>query len=113
MNAHIRTGSAMEAWLPVIHEANRVDAIFGRPESTGPWWAGGTVEEYEHARVLHRGDGSVSITSKTEHGERVLRQVGLILGIQVGPLVDQVPPGGGSIRDYEDEDHGGWTRDQG
>lgn len=63
-------------WLGVIHAANRIDPdLFGEPESTGPWWAGGYVEEYAHARVLHRDDDTVSIHGKTDHGEAVLAQV--------------------------------------
>lgn len=70
-------------WMKVIHEANRLadDKMFGRPTFLGEWWAGGSVEEYPDARVLHRGDGTVSIVSKTTHGSDVLRQVAKNLGI--------------------------------
>ena len=72
-------------WLRVIWAANDVEpgtfgASFldsGGPSSdtaSGDWWAGGYSEEYEHARVIHRGDGSTSIVAKTEHGESVLAQ---------------------------------------
>lgn len=61
------------AWLDVIHAANRISpGMFGAPYETGPWWAGGSVEEYPDARVLHRGDGSVSVVSKTDKGAAVL-----------------------------------------
>jgi hypothetical protein len=67
-------------WLTLIHEVNRIAAeegrerIFGAPESTGDWWAGGYVEEYPDARVLHREDESVSVTSKSNLGARLIRQ---------------------------------------
>lgn len=62
-------------WLAVIHKANRISpGMFGTPTSIGPWWAGGSCEEYPDARVLHRGDGSVSIVAKTEHGAVVLAE---------------------------------------
>ena len=79
--AHFRSnGKAYDAngkhtgpgeWLTVIHTANRIakdegqEPLFDSPESTGDWWAGGYVEEYPEARVLHRDDESVSVTSKT------------------------------------------------
>jgi hypothetical protein len=64
-------------WLKVIHTANRLageDVIFGEPESMGAWWAGGFVEEYPDARVLHRTDGSVSVLSKTPRGDDLIRR---------------------------------------
>lgn len=68
-------------WLEVIWDANDIDpTFFGAPEIE-EWWAGGTVEEYEHARVLHRTDPSVSILSKTEYGDKILRQVAEKRGI--------------------------------
>lgn len=69
-------------WLNVIHEANRIAPdTFGEPLSTGDWWAGGYVEEYEDARVLHRPDDSTSIISKTDHGATVLAEAAAHLGI--------------------------------
>jgi hypothetical protein len=63
-------------WLEAIKTANGIDPeMFRAPEHTGPWWAGGSVEEYPHARVIHRDDDSVSIVPKTDHGADVLRQV--------------------------------------
>lgn len=65
-------------WLRLIHEANRVckdhglEPLFDSPESSGDWWAGGYVEEYPDARVLHRDDESVSVVSKTPLGAQVL-----------------------------------------
>lgn len=73
-------------WLTVIHKANEIvvnETFFGRPVWHGDWWAGGTVEEYPDARVLHRGDGSVSIVSKTVFGDFVLRRAAAALGIHV------------------------------
>lgn len=82
--AHFRSaGKAYDAngkhtgpgeWLTVIREANGLakdeggEIIFDSPESTGDWWAGGYVEEYPDARVLHRDDESVSVISKTPRG---------------------------------------------
>lgn len=88
--AHFRSnGKAYDAqgkhvgpgeWLTVIHEANRIaqeeglEMVFGTPDSSGDWWAGGYVEEYKDARVLHREDESVSVVSKTDLGARLIRQ---------------------------------------
>lgn len=72
-------------WLGVIWEANRIDPdMFGAPLRTGPWWAGGSVEEYADARVLHRTDGSVSIVSLTDRGAAILAQAAARLGIEAG-----------------------------
>lgn len=71
-------------WLTVIHEANRLcieagrERMFDEPTSTGDWWAGGYVEEYPEARVLHRDRGpdgdysNVSIHGKTPEAEALL-----------------------------------------
>ena len=71
-------------WLTVIHEANRLrleagmEPMFDGPTSTGDWWAGGYVEEYPEARVLHRDRGpdgdytNVSIHGKTPEAEALL-----------------------------------------
>lgn len=60
-------------WLDFIHVANGVAPdMFGAAISRGPWWAGGSVEEYADARVLHREDGSVSVVSTTDRGRAVL-----------------------------------------
>lgn len=78
-----RDGEAGE-WLKVIWEANDIrPGTFLSPEHTGPWWAGGEVEEYPDARVIHRGDGTVSIVSKTDEGDRVLRAAAVNLGIHM------------------------------
>ena len=67
-------------WLTVIHTVNRLakadgfDAPFGTPDSTGKWWAGGYVEEYGHARVLHREDETVSVISKSDRGADLIRR---------------------------------------
>jgi hypothetical protein len=88
--AHIRTaaearnGQDYPEWQSVIWDANEIAPdTFGRPDHLGPWWAGGSVEEYPDARVLHRGDGSVSIVSKTEKGDEVLRAVAAKRGINL------------------------------
>jgi hypothetical protein len=89
---HIRTAAkAFDAagehigpgeWLHVVWEANRVRAdTFGTPDSTGPWWAGGGVEEYAVARIIHRDDDSVSIVGKTALGDWVLKTAADRLGI--------------------------------
>lgn len=92
--AHIRTdaedptGNYYPEWLQIIHDCNRLEPkFFGRPSYLGPWWAGGSVEEYEHARVLHREDPSVSIIAKTEHGDEVLRAVAAKRGIHVAETI--------------------------
>jgi len=80
-----RDGRAPE-WLQVIWESQAItdergtERVFGKPELS-EWWAGGTVEEYEHARVIHRIDPSVSIVSKTEYGHEVLVEAAKRLGI--------------------------------
>lgn len=90
--AHIRTAAKSinpddpwyPEWLQVIHAANDIDPeFFGEPDEIKEWWAGGTAEEYEHARVLHRTDPSVSIVSKTEYGDKILRQAAETLNINV------------------------------
>jgi hypothetical protein len=90
---HVRTpGKAYDSagkhtgpgpWLSVIHEANRITpGMFGEPDIS-PWWAGGEVEEYKDARVIHRPDGSVSVVSKTEHGAEVLATAAGTLKINI------------------------------
>lgn len=87
--AHIRTAAEGREgdnpeWLHVIWAANEISpGTFGEPELLGDWWAGGSVEEYADARVLHRGDGSVSIVSKTDKGDEVLRAAAAKLGINI------------------------------
>lgn len=82
-------------WLAVIHEANQITEeagerpMFAGPISSGPWWAGGFVEEYPDARAIvpdpERGrqvaEGAL-LVSKTERGARVLRQAAHALGIR-------------------------------
>lgn len=92
--AHIRTAAAdatgnyYPEWLQIIHECNDIDpTMFGQPLELAAWWAGGSVEEYTDARVLHREDPSVSIIAKTEHGDDVLRAVAAKRGIHVSETV--------------------------
>lgn len=72
-------------WLRVIHEANGIEpGMFGTPESMGPWWAGGFVEEYPDARVIldsDEPDSGARIVSKTDKGARVLARAARNLGI--------------------------------
>ncbi len=78
------TEPGAQTWLNLIWLANGIDeTMFGKPTSQGPWWAGGQVEEYEHARVIHDGD-SVRVVPKTDHGEDILRQAATQLGVHVG-----------------------------
>lgn len=60
-------------WLDLLREANGVHhGFFGAPESVDAWWAGGSVEVYAHARVIHHPDDSVSVVALDELGDRVL-----------------------------------------
>jgi len=72
--ARAAEGEPRPEWLTLIHESNRIDSKMFTTPVLGSWWAGGTCEEYENARVLHRGDGTVSVVSKTDHGHKVLVQ---------------------------------------
>ena len=80
-------------WLRLLWECNSIckdegdDSMFGRPSEISEWWAGGTVEEYEHARVIHREDPTVSIVSKTDHGSEILKKAAVKLGIKVNPVI--------------------------
>jgi hypothetical protein len=85
----LRQGERFSEWQRLIHQVNRLckvaalPALFGAPDSTGDWWAGGEVEEYLDARVIHRGDGSVSIASKTDRGAHFIRLAAADLDIVV------------------------------
>ena len=47
------TGENYPGWLRAIHAVNEaIPGTFGRPTSTGKWWAGGYVEHYPTARVI-------------------------------------------------------------
>ena len=99
---HIRTaasGNYEPEWLKVIWACNDISRewsptggddlstrMFGAPE-IGPWWAGGTVEEYPDARVIHRGDETVSIVGKTERGDAALARAAASLGIHTNQTV--------------------------
>jgi hypothetical protein len=62
-------------WLDLIREAGAAHpGFFGAPESVGPWWAGGSVEEYAHARVIHHLDDSVSVVALDDLGDRILTE---------------------------------------
>jgi hypothetical protein len=73
-------------YLRVIHECNGVaPGTFVAPlDTSGKWWAGGEFEDYPDARVIFRGDGSVSIVAKTERGDTILRAAAELLGITTG-----------------------------
>jgi len=79
-------GSGLKAeWLAFIHQCNEIEpGIFGEPESSGPWWAGGYVEEYADARLVltQDEDRTARLASKTERGERVMRQAAQAMGIK-------------------------------
>lgn len=89
--AHFRFPAAekgpggLPMWLTLVHEANADPDgpdTFGKPSLVGDWWAGGTVEEYAHARVLRRPDGTVSVASKDGVGARILAAAAARLGIE-------------------------------
>ena len=76
------------AWIEVLREANRVQpGVIGAPSYLGPWnpptWS---VEEYEHARVLFRNDGTVSVIAKTATGDEVLRKAAEQLGLRFSEI---------------------------
>ncbi len=86
MNKPITAGSDKPEWLELIHTvnaraANRESRIFGKVLDTGPWWAGGSVEEYEHARVIHRDDDTVSVEGKTDAASTAIAEAAASLGI--------------------------------
>lgn len=67
-------------WLTVIHAANGMaqdlgqEKLFDNPTSTGSWWAGGYVEEYPEARVIHHDDDpkSISIVALSARADALL-----------------------------------------
>ncbi len=69
-------------WLDLIRAANGVEpGFFGEPIELGLWWAGGSFEEYEHARVIHHSPSeAVSVVAKTDHGAEVLLAAEKALG---------------------------------
>jgi hypothetical protein len=73
-------------WLDLIGEANRLHpGFFGEPTSVGPWWTGGSVEQYAHARVIHHLDESVSIVALDETGDSVLARADTALRARTDP----------------------------
>jgi hypothetical protein len=76
-------------WLALIRECNRhKPAIFGRPESQGPWWSGGYVEEYADARVIlpantRTEEEGALVVAKTDRGGDVIRTAAHALGLHV------------------------------
>jgi hypothetical protein len=80
----VKDGRGRPEWLQVIHAANvSQPGMFGEPESTGPWWAGGYAEEYPDATVILDGDGSARIVAKTARGTAVLTRVARAMGLDV------------------------------
>lgn len=78
------TPGSLPTWLDLIHECNRLrPGMFGAPDRIGDWWAGGEVEEYPTARVLHRADGTVSVASTTADGALTLVEAARNLGVNV------------------------------
>jgi hypothetical protein len=100
---HVRTGAnpplgsehLPPEWLQLIWETNRVAAegqekeVFGKPR-IDEWWAGGTVEEYPNARVIHRGDGTVSVVSKTQRGAEMITLAAGRLELQTNPVISEI-----------------------
>ncbi len=85
-------------WLQVIHTANDIATeagqppVFGKPTSQGRWWAGGFAEEYPDARMIlpdpehgRAHEEGALLVSKTDRGDRVLRQAAEGLGIPYQP----------------------------
>jgi hypothetical protein len=78
---------SMTDWLAVIHHVNATrtaagaEPLFGRPTHAGPWWAGGSVEEYERANVILREDGTVNIEGKDEEATRLIEEAATALGV--------------------------------
>lgn len=80
-------------WLDLIGEACLVHpGFFDEPDSVGPWWAGGSVEEYPHARVIHHLDDSVSVVGLDDLGHTVLTQADTTLRARHQPP-PPAPPG--------------------
>lgn len=50
------------------------DPFFNKPDRVGPWWAGGTVEDYPEARIIFRPDGTESIQATSERVARLFDQ---------------------------------------
>ena len=74
-------------WLDLIGEACLIHpGFFDEPNSTGPWWAGGSVEEYTHARVIHHLDESVSVVALDDLGHTVLTQADTTLRARTQPI---------------------------
>lgn len=94
---HVRFRASLDSghgptWLDFIHACNDArPGTFGAPiaAESGSWWAGGEVEEYPTARVLHRADGSVSIVGKTADGDAAIEAAAAALGIdpRTSPLI--------------------------
>jgi hypothetical protein len=79
-------------WLDLIGEANRLHPdLFDEPVSVGPWWAGGSVEQYPHARIIHHPDESVSVLALDELGHAVLTQADQRLRTRTEPAPPAEP----------------------
>src|SRR5215207_8347426 len=95
-----------QTWLNLVWACNDVEpGFFGAARHTGPWWAGGDVEEYRHARIITDGD-SVRIVGTSGHGDNVIAEAAETLGVTVQPedsdlLVDD---SGDDWDEDEDED---------
>lgn len=69
-------------WLSVIWAVNEIiPGTFSTPDSTGPWWAGGYVEEYPTARVIHNTDETVYVAGKTQAVQDAIAQAAKDLGL--------------------------------
>lgn len=74
------TRDGQPEWLAFIWRVNELakdrgeDPVFGKPDHMGPWWAGGTVEDYPEARIIFRPDGTKSIHAKSERAAQLFDQ---------------------------------------
>lgn len=74
------TRDGQPEWFAFIRRVNELakgrgeDPVFDKPDHMGPWWAGGTVEEYPEARIIFRPDGTESIQAKSERAAQLFDQ---------------------------------------
>lgn len=74
------TRGGQPEWFAFIRRVNELakgrgeDPVFDKPDHMGPWWAGGTVEDYPEARIIFRPDGTESIQAKSERAAQLFDQ---------------------------------------
>jgi hypothetical protein len=61
--------------------ANALHLPAKKSPTTGPWWAGGSVEEYPTARVIHHDDETVSVTGKDDETQTLINNAVKELGL--------------------------------